>query len=215
VSAEDLRAILQAGVSGRIRRRRGGTVSIELDEFEARLLARLVVELLELLDERDGSAAPFSDPGATADPLESLVGEGGPTVPPADPALARLLPDGYRDDPEAAAEFRRFTERELREGKLANARLLLDTLDQVLDRPTAPAGGGPDTPATLVLDDRQAHAWLYALNDLRLALGARLGVEEDYERQVDVLDEEDPRRPVFGIYEWLTGVQDGLVRALR
>ena len=31
--------------------------------------------------------------------------------------LARLLPDGYRDDPEAAGEFRRYTESALRSAK--------------------------------------------------------------------------------------------------
>ncbi len=33
---------------------------------------------------------------------------------PEDPVLARLLPDAYRDDPEAAGEFRRYTEPALR-----------------------------------------------------------------------------------------------------
>ena len=37
---------------------------------------------------------------------------------PDDPALARLLPDAYADDDEASAEFRRFTERTLRETKM-------------------------------------------------------------------------------------------------
>jgi hypothetical protein len=193
-------------VSGRVRRRRGGLVTLELDQFEAQLLRRLTEELLMLLDDGDPAGAR---PAAPVDPLEYLVDEG-PAAPPEDPALARLLPDGYRDDPEAAAEFRRFTERELREGKRANARVLLDTLDEVEMSP-----GDPSGTVTLVLDDERAHAWLYALNDLRLALGTRLDVQEDYEEQVAELDEDDPRRPVFGIYEWLTAVQDTLIRALR
>ena len=32
--------------------------------------------------------------------------------------LARLLPDGYQQDPEAAGEFRKYTERGLRDGKV-------------------------------------------------------------------------------------------------
>jgi hypothetical protein len=185
-------------VTKRIRRHRGGTVTVELEAFEARILQSLVGELLELLDEGDAVPAAVSD-----DPLETLLDEG-PSDPPVDPALARLLPDGYRDDPEAAAEFRRFTERDLRDGKKANARAMLATLEDAAEQ------GGP-----LVLDDPQAHAWLYALNDLRLTLGSRLDVDEDYHDQVDALDDEDPRRSVFAIYEWLTGVQDTLVRALR
>jgi len=185
-------------VSKRIRRHHDGTVTVELEAFEANLLQLLIDELLELLD--DGEAVPAA---ASDDPLESLL-SAGPSDPPADPALARLLPDGYREDPEAAAEFRRFTERDLRDGKRANAHMMLATLTDAAD------GGG-----RLVLDDPQVHAWLYALNDLRLALGTRLDISEDYEEQVDALDEEDPRRPVFAIYEWLTGVQDTLVRVMR
>ena len=46
-----------------------------------------------------------------------------PAAPtPDDPALARLLPDAYADDEEAAAEFRRFTERDLRDAKARDAR---------------------------------------------------------------------------------------------
>ena len=39
------------------------------------------------------------------------------TMAPEDPVLARLLPDGYRDDPEAAGEFRKYTEPSLRSAK--------------------------------------------------------------------------------------------------
>ena len=41
----------------------------------------------------------------------------GPTSAPEDPVLARLFPTAYPDDEEAAAEFRRFTEGGLRDGK--------------------------------------------------------------------------------------------------
>jgi hypothetical protein len=181
-------------VTKRIKRHRGGTVTVELEPFEAQILQRLAGELLDLLD--DGSATD------TGDPLESLLEEG-PSVPPADPALARLLPDGYRDDAQAAAEFRRFTEQELRQTKRSNAQVMLATLDEV-----------PELGGRVTLDDAQAHAWLYALNDLRLALGTRLDITEDYERQVDALDSDDPRHPAFAIYEWLTVVQDTLVGEL-
>ena len=49
-------------------------------------------------------------------------------LPPEDPVLARLLPDAYRDDPEAAGEFRRYTEQDLRSGKVAAAQTVLATL---------------------------------------------------------------------------------------
>jgi uncharacterized protein DUF2017 len=196
-------------VGGRIRRHRGGRVTVELEPFEVILLHRLAEELLELLDDGSdpgGEGGQGGRPDTAVDPLESLL-DVGPSVPPEDPVLARLLPDGYRDDPEAAAEFRRFTEPDLRNGKRANARVLLATL--------ARATGDPDGAETVQLDQQQARAWLYALTDLRLALGSRLEIEEDYDRQMDALDEDDGRRPLFAIYEWLTAVQDTLVRALR
>ena len=50
----------------------------------------------------------------------------GPVTRPDDPVLERLLPDGYSEDEEGAedanADFRRYTERGLRDGKVANAR---------------------------------------------------------------------------------------------
>ena len=40
--------------------------------------------------------------------------------------LARLFPTAYPDDEEAAAEFRRFTEGTLRDGKAARRRRIID-----------------------------------------------------------------------------------------
>ncbi len=51
-----------------------------------------------------------------------------PPDAPADPVLARLLPDAYQEDPEAASEFRKYTESSLREAKKYFAQTLLDTL---------------------------------------------------------------------------------------
>ena len=94
---------------------------------------------------------PFADALRTAPPaLEAAV--------KARPVLARLLPDAYRDDPDAAGEFRRFTESGLRSGKAQCAQTLLDTL---------PASGG-----RVKLTSQEAEAWLRSLNDVRLALGS-------------------------------------------
>src|ERR1043166_9505965 len=79
--------------------------------FEADLLRSLASQLVELL--RNEVAAPR----AGADPLEDLLDFTGPTIEPDDPVLARLFPSAYRDDDEAAGEFRRFTEGTLRDGK--------------------------------------------------------------------------------------------------
>jgi hypothetical protein len=55
----------------------------------------------------------------------------------------------------------------------------------------------------LQLDDEAADRWLRVLNDLRLALGTRLGVTEQ--------DELDDQEPAVQLYHWLSAVQDLLV----
>jgi hypothetical protein len=109
----------------------------------------------------------------------------------ADPALRRLLPDAYRDDPESAAEFRRLTEDSLAERKRGNAQILIASLDGV---------------ESVRLDARQAQAWLRSLTDIRLTLAARLGIEHDGDTG------DDPT--LHGVYEWLGFVQGSLVEAV-
>lgn len=183
-------------------------MSLTLDPVEAAVIREAFADLMALLDGRAAPAEPAAQveiaPGVL-DPFAEL--EEAPASPPADPALARLLPDGYADDPEAAADFRRFTERDLVAGKQANIRTLLGTLVAAgLDGP--PAG----EPRRVRLDGAALEAWLHALNDLRLALGSRLEIADGYEEQVAALPPEDPKLPHFALYEWLTGLQDALVR---
>ena len=47
------------------------------------------------------------------------------------------------------------------------------------------------------------------LNDLRLALGTRLGVTEDEPTDIDPAD---PRAQSWAVYYWLTALQDALVQ---
>ncbi|WP_214106544.1 DUF2017 domain-containing protein [Acrocarpospora catenulata] len=163
-------------------------VAIKLDEAEASVLRSLVGLVLGLVE-----------PGTTGDdPLERALGIGVATPPvPADPVLARLFPSAYEDDKDAG-EFRRYTEASLRDGKRADAVTLLDTA----------TGGRVD------LTPEQAQAWLRALNDVRLMLGVRLEVTEEVHEEIAAMSEEDPRYPAFVTYDWLTYLQDTLVRAL-
>jgi hypothetical protein len=126
-----------------------------------------------------------------------LVGDG---ALPDDPVLARLLPDAYSDNPEASGEFRRYTEPGLRSGKAAAARTVLATLP--------PSGG------RVRLSEPEAQAWLRALNDVRLALGTRLGVTDEFDEQVAGMGADDPRSPYVGVYQWLAYLQESLVQAL-
>jgi hypothetical protein len=185
------------------RPKRGGGVRAWLAASEASLLRSLVGQVMTLIAP-DGPEPSRSPRGERAEAeiaaLEALLDERGDLTTPEDPVLARLLPDGYRDDPEAAGEFRRYTEPALRSAKQRVAQEMLDTL---------PEAGG-----RIQLTQEQALAWLKALNDVRLALGIRLGVTEDFEEQWGRLEQDDPQWAAFEVYAWLGAVQESLVQAL-
>lgn len=212
-------------------RRRFGRITASLDDTEARLLRTLVAEVAELITRRGAQAqqtpqaptapqgqVPDSELTPERDPLADLVGmdltwdeaaadlagegTGAPSgrdrlQPPEDPALARLFPDAYGDDEESAADFRRITESGLREGKLAAARTVLDTL---------PVDGG-----SIRLDEETAAIWLSALNDVRLAMGTRIGVSDDTDLNIDPTD---PENRLMTVYLWLGAMQQQLVDAV-
>ncbi len=185
---------------------RGGGVRAWLAAPEASLLRSLLGQVLALIAP-DGPAPPrpaasAGDLGDLAD-LEALFdGSDFAATPktPEDPVLARLLPDGYRDDPDAAGEFRKYTESGLRNAKQQAALQMLDTL--------------PDAGGRIQLTPDQAQAWLKALNDVRLALGVRLDVTEDFEQQWAKLKQDDPQWAAYEVYAWLGAVQESLVQAL-
>jgi len=193
---------------------RSGGVRAWLAASEASLLRNLVDQVVALITP-DGptSQHPTSQDSKSKDPkskaddeiaaLEALLHEPAPGTAqgiPQDPVLARLLPDGYRDDPEAAGEFRMYSEPSLRSAKYRNAQDMLDSL---------PASGG-----RIQLTGEQALAWLKALNDVRLALGVRLGVTEEFEDQWARLKPDDPQWTAFEVYAWLGAVQESLVQAM-
>jgi hypothetical protein len=186
-------------------RLRGGGAVATLTGFEADLLRSLASQLVELL--RNEAAVPSTD----LDPFESMLDFTGPTTAPDDPVLARLFPVAYRDDEEAAGEFRRSTESELRTGKAANAAAVIDALEE------AGLPGEVEEIGLMIdveLDPDGAVAWMKALNDMRLALATRLGVEEDDEEFWDSLPDDDPRVHVHDIYDWLAFLQETLVHAV-
>ncbi|REF37646.1 DUF2017 domain-containing protein [Thermasporomyces composti] len=181
-------------------RARGGTVQATFAAEEVYVLRGLIGELIELI--RDDQPAPQSPSGD--DSLAALVGAMGPTEPPQDAVLARLFPNAYQDDEEAAAEFRRYTEHGLRDAKVKNAETVLETL------------GDPSfsDQVTVSLNHDETQAWLRTLTDLRLALGTRLGVQQDDDEYWASLPEEDRRRQIYGVYVWLGWLQESLVTAI-
>ena len=191
-------------MSDGFRRRRKGGVVAAFTGFEADLLRSLASQLVELL--RNEVAAPSSD-----DPLERLLDFSGPTTEPEDPVLARLFPNAYPDDEEAAGEFRRFTEGTLRDSKARAAVGIIEALEE--------AGLPPelDDETLMVdveLDANDAVAWMKSFTDIRLALATRLGVQEGDEDYWLSLPEDDPRTHVYDIYQWVGYLQETLVRAL-
>ena len=143
-------------------------------DFELRLAA----------DERD---VLRSLPGQIRDVLASSSGLD-------DPAIARLNPTAYPDDPEFDAEYRRLMSEDLDAGRLAALQTLEDSVD------------------ARRLDEPQALAWLRALNDMRLLVGTRLDVSEDPDERRVAAD--DPRAPALALYDYLSLLEQDLVEAL-
>ena len=192
-------------MSGFARHRRSGRIIATFTGFEADLLRSLAGQLVELL--RNEAAAPTD----TTDPFEALMDFSGPTVEPEDPVLARLFPTAYLEDDEAAAEFRRFTEGGLRDGKAAGACAIIDALEDAGLPPELTEDG---LMIDVELEPGPAETWLRSFTDLRLALATRLGVEEDDEAYWHALPDEDPRAQAHDIYEWVGYLQETLVDAL-
>ena len=126
--------------------------------------------------------------GQDADPLDALIGITDNPQVPTDPAVSRLLPVGSSDE-EAAAEYRRYTERDLRERKIAN------------------------------LDEEHARAWASALSDIRLVLATRLDITDDaraeeIHRYVDWSQIETEDEYLAMVYNFISWVQESLMSAL-
>ncbi|MFC5722796.1 DUF2017 domain-containing protein [Streptomyces gamaensis] len=186
----------------------GGGAAVALDEIEISILRSLAVQLLELIGPGEGE-------DASEDPLARLFAEG-PSEPPADPALARLFPDAYgtpgeEQDPRErahAAEFRRYTENDLRARKREDALGVVRSLDGL-------SGSAGERGGVLRLAPEDCGRWLGALNDLRLTIAARLEIRgEDDSDALYRLPDEDPRKPMVMAYLWLGGLQETLVEAM-
>jgi hypothetical protein len=166
-------------------------IHLHLEELEAGILLSLTHQMIDFVGQ------PIDE---GADPLAALVGIDPEAAPSDDPALRRLLPDAFVDDDEASAEFRRFTERELRDGKVRHA----------LDVQRALEEQG----LTVCIEGPSVSSWLGFLNDTRLVLGARLELTEDNQEELADLPDDDPRAALFGLYGWLTHLQESVVQAL-
>ena len=121
-----------------------------------------------------------------------------------DPVHRRLFPPAYLEpeDAERDAEYRRLMHDELVQGKLANLEVVTGTLDR---------GSSTMRRWTVDLTAEEAAAWLGVLNDLRLTLGVRLDITEDFDGQVD---DADPRAPGMHLLSFLGWMEEHLLEAL-
>ncbi|MFB9905836.1 DUF2017 domain-containing protein [Allokutzneria oryzae] len=183
-------------------RRKGDRLVAVLAQQEAALIRGMVDQIRDMLLARSDEAPQ--------DELAALTGiRTGPSTAPEDPIMARLLPDFHRaglNDPDgeldaehanSAAALRSLHEPAVLEAKTAASTVVMET---------CPIDGGEAR-----LTNEEAEAWIAALNDVRIALGTALDLTDD---MPDELDPSDPRAPHYGVYQWLTWVQDSLVNAL-
>jgi hypothetical protein len=143
----------------------------EFDEFEGTAVASLAAQVAQLIDRREH----------------------------ADPALERLLPAAYREDPEAQADYRAMTEDDLANRKVSNSRLIAHALSD------------GDWPRAVQLDAGIAIRWMRALTDIRLVLASRIGIRDDGDSQDDTSEGALFLREA---YEVLGALQESLVHAM-
>ncbi len=189
-------------------RARRGVAVAELDHEERTVVARIVADVGLLLGgEVFGMERAPWEAESSQDLLEYLTNFESHLAEPDDPAILRLLPNAAPTDREAADEFRRYTEPDLRTLKVARLRRIWAELCEDGPRWEVAEGEAMDTAA--------------ALTDVRLVLASRLGIETDEDAQRlhaeaalassagDVVDRE---RVWLGmLYEALTWLQDSLV----
>lgn len=159
------------------------TLVMEVTTIEAAHLHALVAQFVDLLTATDAAA-------------------------PADPALARLVPDAYPGDREASAEFRRLTAGDILGRRELDARTVLDSLegDGPLPDPAELAEDDALRGRTLTLSAEQSEAWLRTLAAVRLVLASRLGIQDEDDRADD-----DPR---FLLYDWLGARLEAMIAAV-
>jgi Domain of unknown function (DUF2017) len=196
----------------------GVTVRVWVDQRLA--VAHLLDEVAQLLvtettpDDEPEPAPILPAPSSGPDDAWTVFEAALRVQPPDDPALARLLPDGHREDGELAQSYRRLTERSLRSHKRDAA---------------TEAAAALRRPDPVVMTAAEARSLLTSLADARLVLAERLGVrtEEDSEQlwhelervedELSSLPEDDPQwdwARAVATYEALAWWQQQLITAL-
>ncbi len=167
-------------------------VALSLDREELQILLSLLADLRELIR---------PEPMLDSDPLAEIVGIDESAALPSDEAMVKLFPDAYSDDDTASMEFRRFTERGLRQRRMDQSKIVQELFERAKQGPTT-------------LTEPESRATLGVLNDLRMVLGVRLGIEQDDDSREDFISHDDPRRHMYVAYQWLTWLQQELLESM-
>ena len=186
--------------------RKRGMITTKLSAYEVELLSSLIMQLVELVT--DGEPEDFVAPTGSGDPFAAWAQdlESDPNEPevPDDPVLQRLFPDAYPNDSAASSDFRRFTERDLKTKKIAEAQVVLHRL--------AEGGRGSQD---IRIPAAEVDVWLRTLTSVRLAVATRLGITDaESADQLAALPDEDPRAFMVSVYDWLGFAEETLISAL-
>ncbi|HIY24921.1 MAG TPA: DUF2017 domain-containing protein [Candidatus Brachybacterium merdigallinarum] len=204
------------------RRRPDGSLTCRLEGEEKAIIAQVAQETAELIrmdlgiDQGSGVIRRAAD---SEDPLQRLEAEfaARDAREPSDSAVRRLFP-AASEDPQLAEEFRRLGQQDLAGAKLEDLRAVMTVLDAT--------GGGS---SEVSLDDDQAISFLKALNDVRIVLADRLGLQRDGDfdtvrmlqqigERVEGASTEDEEHVgsdvVIAVYELLSWLQESLLRAM-
>lgn len=119
-----------------------------------------------------------------------------------DPVVARLFPRAVEDDDEADEELRALIGAELLTSRLEGLEALLEVLER---------GREVDGRLQIDLVEDEPSLVLGVLNDLRLALGARLGIED---LDTGSVAEDDAAAPTLAVMSHLAWLQEQLLAIL-
>ena len=137
-------------------------------------------------------------PQAHRSTLSALLGELDQLIEddPSDPDLRRLSPPAYLEDPERDAAYQLLAGDELRTARRAT----IDTVRSSMDRS--------------VLVEDQVWAWLRALNALRVVVGTKLDITDEDHDPDPPLGPDDPKAPLWAIYDYCGILQHAIITAL-
>ena len=170
---------------------RAPTFTTTFEPMEREVLGELAATVAEALIHRCQSVPK--------DELEELTGiRSGHKEAPMDPSLARLLPDFERaGDEEYEGDnslLRSIHENDICRNKLENLQVITEAL-------------GPDGNVQVVLDETQVHAWLAAINDIRLYIASG-EIHSGIDGGVAAREDQEM------LVQWLAYNQESLLEAL-